>query len=120
MYDVNKYKCYAYEEKNEDGSVRCPVVVAISTYAGQNVKAYAKTNPGDEFNWEKGRDLAVARCNAKIAGKRHKRAQKKVAEAQRQLDAALKYLADMTAYAADSADELAEAKAYVAKVMDKM
>ena len=120
MYDVNKYKCYAYEEKNEDGSVRCPVVVAISTYAGQNVKAYAKTNPGDEFNWEKGRDLAIARCNAKIAGKRHKRAQKKVAEAQRQLDAALKYLADMTSYAADSADELAEAKAYVAKVMDMM
>lgn len=120
MYDVNKYKCYAYDEKNADGSVRCPVVVAISTYAGKNVRAYAKMNPEDQWDWEKGRDLAIARCNAKIAGKRHKRAQSKVAEAQRQVDAAMKYLNDMVAYAADSADELAEAKAYVAKVMDKM
>ena len=120
MYDVSKYKCYAYEEKNEDGSVRCPVVVAISTYAGQNVKAYAKTNPGDEFNWEKGRDLAVARCNAKIAGMRHKRAQKKLAEAQALMTEAAKYLADMTDYCANAADEVASAKANVAKIMDKM
>lgn len=120
MYDVNKYKCYGYMEKNPDGSDRCPAVVAISTYAGKNVRAYAKTNPGDEFDWEKGRELAIARCNAKIAGKRHKRAQSKVIEAQKQVDAAMKYLNDMVAYASDSANELAEAKAHVAKVMDKM
>lgn len=120
MYDVNKYKCYAYEEKNPDGSVRCPAVVAISTYAGKNVKGYAKMHPGDEFNWEKGRDLAIARCNAKIADKRHKRAQKKLAEAQVLMAEAAKYLADMTAYCSDAADEVATAKANVAKMMDNM
>ena len=120
MFDVNKYKCYAYEEKNEDGSVRCPTVVAISTYAGKNVKGYAKVHPGDEFCWEKGRDLAIARCNAKIAEKRHKRAQKKMAEAQKLLTEAQKYLMDMTEYVCDSADELADAKANVAKLMDNM
>ena len=120
MYDVSKYKCYAYEEKNPDGSVRGPAVVAISTYAGKNVKGYAKTHPGDEFNWEKGRDLAIARCNAKIAEKRHNRACSKVAEAQKQLESAMKYLSDMTRYASDSAEELATAKANVAKMMDNM
>ena len=120
MYDVNKYKCYAYEEKNPDGSVRCPAVVAISTYAGKNVKGYAKMHPNDEFNWEKGRELAIARCNAKIAGMRHKRAQKKLAEAQALMTEAAKYLADMTDYCANAADEVASAKANVAKIMDKM
>lgn len=120
MFDVNKYKCYAYEEKNDDGSHRCNTVVAISTYAGKNVKGYAKTHPGDEFCWEKGRDLAIARCAAKIAEKRHKRAQKKLNEALAQMNAASKYVADMSQYVADAADELADAKANVAKMMDNM
>lgn len=120
MYDVSKYKCYAYEEKNPDGSVRGPAVVAISTYAGKNVKGYAKVHPGDEFNWEKGRDLAIARCNAKIADKRHKRAQRKMLEAQQMVAEAQKYLNDMVEYCCDAADELASAKANVAKMMDNM
>ena len=67
MFDENKYKVFCYEEKNADGSARCPVICAMSTYAGKNVKGYAKLNEGDEWNWETGKALAIARCNTKIA-----------------------------------------------------
>ena len=119
MYDVNKYKCYAYEEKRPDGT-KCPVCVAISTYAGRTVKGYAKLNPHDEFNWEKGRDLAIARCNAKIASKRAKRAESKVEEAKMFVDEALAYLADMTQYQVDACAEVAEASNYLKTLLEKM
>ena len=71
MYDINKYKCYGYDEKNEDGSIRAHCVVAISTYAGKTVKGYAKCHPDDTWDWEKGKALAIARCAEKIAAKRN-------------------------------------------------
>ena len=120
MFDVNKYKCYAYEDKNEDGSVRGPAVVAISTYAGKNVRGYAKLNPEDDWNWEAGRDLTIARCNERIAEKRMKRAQKKLVGAQTQLNDAMKYLSKMSNYAVDSAKEYAEATSHTAKLISKM
>ena len=57
MFDESKYKCYGYDEKNEDGSVRCHCVVAISTYAGKPVKGYAKCHPDDAWDWERVRPL---------------------------------------------------------------
>lgn len=120
MFDENKYKVFCYEEKNADGSARCPVVCAMSTYAGKNVKGYAKLNEGDEWNWETGKALAIARCNAKIAEKRMKRAQKKVIEAQEILDDATGYLSDMVDYCADSTDEYMAAKSHVADLIAKM
>ena len=119
MYDVNKYKCYAFETVRNDGS-KVPTVVAISTYAGKTVKGYAKLDPKDEFNWEKGRDLAIARCNAKIAAKREARAQMKLAEALEILDMAKAHLNDMLDYHSNSTEKLAEANAHVTKVLSKM
>lgn len=120
MFDESKYKVISYDEKNPDGSFRCHVVCAMSTYAGKTVKGYAKLNPEDQWDWEKGKALAIARCNAKIAEKRNKRAMSKVVEAQDILDSAVEYLNDMLAYCADSADEYASAKAHVATLMSKM
>ena len=60
-------------------------VIAVSTYAGKNVKGYAKADPRDTFDIEKGTELAIARCNAKIAEKRAKRATSKVSERSRSL-----------------------------------
>lgn len=120
MYDENKYTCYAYKEKNPDGSFRCNVVVAISTYAGKTVKGYAKQNPNDEWNWEKGRDLAIARCNAKIAEKRAKRAAMKANEAQEALCAAARYMTDMRHYKSDANEALAQAKAHLGEVLSSM
>ena len=120
MYDVNKYKCYGYDEKNEDGSVKAHCVVAISTYAGKTVKGYAKCHPDDTWSWEAGRGLAIARCAEKIAVKRANRATRKLAEAQEILADATAHLNDMMNYYMDSADEVTAANAHVNKLLGKM
>lgn len=106
IFDENKYKCYGYDEKNEDGSIRCHCVVAISSYAGNTVKGYAKCHPNDEWDWEKGKALAIARCAEKIAIKRANRANAKLAEAQDILADAIAHMNDMLNYYMDSSDEV--------------
>ena len=90
-----KNPCYRiYEISNK--------VIAVSSFAGQTVRGVAKCNPADEFDAEKGAALAVARCGAKIAEKRVKRAYTKVDEAKAQLDAAIAHLSDMMKYQSDA------------------
>ena len=88
MFSIDKYKFAFFNDVNGKQTVS-----ARSTYAGKTVKGYAKCDPRDEFDVEKGKELAAARCNARIAEKRFKRAQKKVAEAQAMVEMAQKYLA---------------------------
>lgn len=52
-------------------------VIALSSYAGRTVRGIAKCHPNDTFDVEYGKKLAAARCNEKIAIKRHKAAEKK-------------------------------------------
>lgn len=103
--NMNKYKFYT--SKN--------LVVAVSTYAGKIVKGKAKCNPEDTFDLEKGKTLAAARCNAKIAKKRVERASGKFGEAIERYNKASEHLEEMTAYINDAEileqraeDELAE------------
>ena len=117
MYDVSKYKCYAYEDKHNNN---IPTCVAISTYAGKKVKGFAKLDPKDEFNWEAGRDLAIARCNAKIAKKRKARAVKKLAEAEEILAMAQAHYDDMVDYLANSTDALIEAEDHMDELLKNM
>lgn len=117
MYDVSKYKCYAYEDKHNNN---IPTCVAISTYAGKKVKGFAKLDPKDEFNWEAGRDLAIARCNAKIAKKRKARAAKKLAEAEEILAMAQAHYDDMVDYLANSTDALFEAEDHIIELLKNM
>lgn len=56
-------------------------VIAVSTYAGKVVRGIAKCDPRDEFDLEKGKKLAAARCGAKVAAKRLKNADRKYKEA---------------------------------------
>ena len=51
------------------------VVVALSTFAGETVRGVARCAPNDAFNIEAGKKIAEARCSAKIAHKRLKRAE---------------------------------------------
>lgn len=94
-YSLNKYKFYA--TKN--------MVIAVSTYCGKIVKGVAKTDPRDIFDLNKGKTLAAARCNAKIAAKRAKRANKKLIDAQRQLESARVHYEKMADYYNDSCKE---------------
>ena len=68
-------------------------VVAKSHFAGKEVCGVAKCNPGDEFNLEKGKELAAARCDQKIVEKRIKRSKTRKAHIQKSIDDAIKYIA---------------------------
>ena len=61
-----EYKYIINEEKR--------TVVALSTFAGEAVRGVARCAEADEFNVETGKKIAAARCSAKIAEKRMKRA----------------------------------------------
>ena len=103
-YPLTKYKFYQY--KNNKGGI---TVVAVSTYAGRTVKGYAKCDPADEFDLEKGKQLAAARCNLKIAQKRQMRAAEKYMEASFAVDAAIDKFDSMKQYYMDSVDQVDEA-----------
>ena len=64
--------------------------------------------------------LAAARCNERIAKKRHARASKKIVEAQRLLDEARKHYEKMTEYFNDSQSEASKASINVQKVLKEM
>lgn len=85
-------------------------IIAISRYAGKNVRAVAKCNAEDKFDYDFGKVLAISRVNHKIAIKRLKNAQKKYAEAKEALIAAKKRFADMTEYLDDSAAEVEDSE----------
>lgn len=114
-YSLDKYKFYQYKDKNAKDTV-----AAASTYAGRTVKGYAKCDPKDQFSIEKGKELAAARCNAKIAAKRVKRASAKYLEAQQQLADARRFMARMTEYYTDAVDQLDEANAAITNMMKSM
>lgn len=121
---MDKYQCYGYDEKNPDGSLRCHCVVAVSSYAGKTVKGVAKCHPNDEWDWEKGKALAIARCNEKIALKRANRATAKLNEARlelaEQLAAAMDHVIDMTNYFLDATADAADAGRYVEEILETM
>ena len=71
MFPLEKYRYYFAGNK----------IIATSTYAGQTVRGVALCAPEDEFNEAKGKELAAARCNEKVAQKRYNRAMNKSIEA---------------------------------------
>lgn len=111
-YSLDKYKFYQF--KNEKGGL---TIVAASTYAGRTVKGYAKCDPRDEFDIEKGKKLAAARCNLKIAEKRKMRAGNKYIEASIAADQAVEYFDRMKQYFMDADDQVDEARAELDELM---
>ena len=91
--DYSNYKFYHY--KGKDGK---NTISAVSSYAGRPVKGYAKCDPRDEFDEEKGKALAAARCNLNVAQKRARRARQKYEEAEMILKLAQEHFEDMKDY----------------------
>ena len=100
-FPLDGYKYYYYV--NENGG---KTVTARSTFAGKTVKASAKCNPDDTYSEEKGKELAAARCNQKIAIKRKQRAAKMYMEAAKAANEAMEYLNRMKQYFMDADDAL--------------
>lgn len=91
-YPIDKYRFYDAGNK----------IIAVSTYAGRQVRGVAICHPDDKFDIETGKKIAAARCNCRIANKRYERAQAKYVEAQKQFVCAQRYLDKMKEYMTDS------------------
>ena len=111
-----RYKFYDYKDKDSGSHV----VVCVSSYAGKPVKGRAKCAPNDDFNLDKGKALAQARCDAAIAEKRRKRAMTKVVEAYNAYTEASWYLEDMDQYAKDSVIACKEAMDHLMELEKNM
>ena len=109
-YSLDKYRFYQAGNK----------VIAVSTYAGKAVRGVAKTDPSDEFDFEKGKKLAAARCNAKISKKRARRAQMKVQEAYTAYVNAVNYYNKMIDYYNDATEAFDKATIEMITLEDSM
>lgn len=92
-------------------------IIALSTYAGKTVKGIAKCSPEDEFNVETGKSLAAARCNAKVAVKRVKNAQKEWSKAVQEHFKAERRMRKMAQYYTDAVQRSKEAQATVDSII---
>lgn len=106
-YDLNKYKFITYRN----------VVKAVSTYAGKTVVGTAKCHPSDEYSMAHGMELAGARCNARVAEKREKRAAAKLIEAQQAVEQATAHMRKMEQYYADAIVAKREAEDEVIEIV---
>ena len=95
--DLTKYIFVTHPRK--DGRIE---VIAISTFAGKPVRGKAICAESDTFDEEKGKLLAAARCNAKVAAKRYARAKQKIAEAGKAVADATKFYDAMRHYRDDA------------------
>lgn len=84
-------------------------VICLSTFAGKAVRGIARCAPCDEFDVEKGKKLATARCAEKVARKRYDRANRKVKEAYEQFLKASEFYRHMLKYQRDAERALIEA-----------
>lgn len=70
-FPLEKYRYYVNGNK----------VVAVSTYCKKSVRGVAVCHPDDKFDLEKGKRIAAAKCNERIAKKRLARASQKAIDA---------------------------------------
>ena len=115
-YPIEKYQIIAHTSKEYKTSE----IIAMSTYAGKIVKGKAIQHENDTFNYETGKKLAIARCAAKIAIKRRKRAKKLLDAAKSQLNAAMRYVNKMCDYYTDACAEVEETQAAVENILSEI
>ena len=113
--DLAKYTFVTHTRK--DGRVE---VIAISTFAGKPVRGKAICAESDTFDYQKGMELAAARCNEKIAVKRYKRAKQKIAEAEKAVADATKFYDAMRHYRDDAYHAMIQAGSFTNKLEDEL
>ena len=109
--DMTKYSFYT------DGKTK---VIAVSTYAGKAVRGVAKCDVKDTFSLEKGKELAAARCNEKIAKKRFTRAQNANMEILVEYARLMKKFQKVVNYKDNSQVAVTEAEKLVASILATM
>ena len=109
--DMSKYTFVTHTRK--DGRVE---IIAFSTFGSKSVRGKAICAEGDTFDEEKGKLLAAARCNAKIATKRYARARRKIVEAEKAVADATKFYDKMRHYRDDSYHAMIQAGSFKNKL----
>ena len=112
MERTYKYKYVIDEEKR--------VVVALSTFAGEVVRGVARCAPNDVFDIEAGKKLAEARCSAKIAHKRLRRAEDMVEWATEGFEYFSEQVEKYKKYENDSLEKVKNATAQLAKLEESL
>ena len=115
-YPIEKYNIVIHQHPQYGGVE----IIAYSTYAGKVVRGKAICHVDDNYDEEKGKKLAVARCAERIARKRQARAEKLVVKAADKKAEAQKYLTDMMHYAADARDEVKQCQTELAEIIASM
>lgn len=95
------YKYYVNLSKGE--------VIAVCRYAGRNIRSIAKCHPDDEFDVERGKAVAKAKCEIKVGQIRVRNATKKYCTALSAAAEAQKRYEDMKQYYIDAVDLLDDA-----------
>lgn len=108
---VPKYK---YFTNNKD------TVVAVCRYAERNVRGIAKCSPDDTFDFEKGKALAKARCDLKVAGQRYRHLANAKKDAGRILDYWDAYYDKINTNYHFAVDQLKEAENNYQKVLESL
>lgn len=107
-----KYRVENYVRK--DG---VKVIMVLTHYAGKTVRGIAKCNPADEFNMERGEELAKARCNYEVAKKRAKNANQKRLWAEMQRDKANLLCDKMQDYETAALKEVSDCEKALKKIV---
>lgn len=95
------------------------MVIATSTYAKKIVRGIAKCSPEDEFDLEKGKDLARARLDLKIAQKRAENADRRFKEAIELTEFAADYMHRMENYLKESTEVVFAEARHLAEVEEE-
>lgn len=109
-FPLEKYRFYFGKNK----------IVAISTFGGREVRGVAKCSPKDTFDIEKGKKLAAARCNMKVAEKRRERALNAFREAANNRFNAQIQEDKMTRYMTDANESFCEAAKKLESLLKEM
>ena len=91
-------------------------IVALSSFAGKTVVGVARCAPADTFDVEAGKKIAAARCTAKIAEKRMKRAEDCYSWAKECVQYWTEQAEKMKHYDADSVEAYKKAVAALAEI----
>ena len=115
MYPIDKYRYYKVEMPN--GGIK---TIAVSTYAGKTVRGVAICAPGDTYDENKGKELAAARCELRVAEKRYARSTDKVREMAFDLIGAKRKYCAATKYHSDAEVQMREAESHLMDLLDSM
>ena len=106
---------YRYKFHHSDNKV-----IALGSFAGKVVRGIAKCDPEDTFSLEDGKELAKARCEAKIARKRELYACNKLQEAYDLLTKAEEHYEDMVEYWENAHAERVDADKAEAEIFERL